>query len=109
MTVILSVKLSFIFMTRSLVTQARMTYSTAEGREPRLVVSDGNSHLGNNVFFFIIIIIVVILVLMIPDDVFNALGCEDEKEEEEEVGGGVADELQERLPALLSSGSFYDL
>ena len=96
-------------MTRSLVTQARMTYSTAEGREPRLVVSDGNSHLGNNVFFFIIIIIVIlIIVLMIPDDVFNALGCEDEEEEEEEVGGGVADELQERLPVSLSSGSFYD-
>ena len=96
-------------MTRSLVTQARMTYSTAEGREPRLVVSDGNSHLGNVVFFFIIINIVVILaviviiVLMIPDDVFNALGCEDEEEEEEEVGGGVADELQEGLPHHLVS------
>ena len=62
------------------------------------------------VFFFLtIIIILVIFLLMIPNDVFNALGCEDEEEEEEEVGGGVADELQERLPALLSSGSFYDI
>ena len=46
---------------------------------------------------------------LIPNNVFNPLRDEDEEEEEEEVGGGVADELQERLPVSLSSGSFYDI
>ena len=75
-----------------------MTYSTAEGREPRFVVSDGSSHLDNAIII-IINIITIIIILLIPDNVFNALRCEDEKEEEEEVGGGVADELQEWLSA----------
>ena len=83
-------------------TQARMTYSTAEGKEPRFVVSDGSSHLDNGIIIIdiiIVIIAIIIIVIIIPDDVFDALGCEDEKEEEEEVGGRVADELQKWLSA----------
>ena len=38
-----------------------------------------------------------------PHDVLDPLRDEDEEEEEEEVGGGVADELQERLPHHLVS------
>ena len=84
-------------------TQARMTYSTAEGKEPRFVVSDGSSHLDNGIIIIdiiiVIIAIIIIIVIIIPDDVFDALGCEDEKEEEEEVGGRVAYELQKWLSA----------
>ena len=79
-----------------------MTYSTAEGKEPRFVVSDGSSHLDNGIIIIdiiIVIIAIIIIVIIIPDDVFDALGCEDEKEEEEEVGGRVADELQKWLSA----------
>ena len=82
-----------------------MTYSTAEGREPRFVVSDGSSHLDKPIIIIIIIITIIIIttiiiiIIIIPDDVFNALRCKDEKEEEEEVRGGVADELQEWLSA----------
>ena len=47
----------------------------------------------------IIINIIIMIIIIIPDDVFNALRCEDEQEEEEEVGGRVADELQEWLSA----------
>ena len=70
-----------------------MTYSTAEGREPRFVVSEGNSHLGNIRGRPSMILVVL------PYYVLNALGGQYEKEEKEEVGGGVADELQERFSA----------
>ena len=78
---------------KKMVTQARMTYSTAEGREPRFVVSDGSSHLDIvviiiifSITFIIAIVIIIIIItiglifmtIIIPDDVFNALGCKDE-------------------------------
>ena len=71
---------------KKMVTHARMTYSTAEGREPRFVVSDGSSHLDiviviiifSTMFIVVIIIIIIIIIINIPNDVFNALGCKDE-------------------------------
>ena len=99
-----------------------MAYSTADGSEPRFVVSDGRSHLEkdliednfDHLFWRILIYLVqenchlnrkmVVLFMFVfpsPHDVLNPLRDEDEEEEEEEVGGGVADELQERLPHRL--------